>query len=249
MRIKDSTFAISNQKSLGVFGDAALRYAESDLHVLPLEQGTKRPAALTVNGVFAATTNAEQIRRWWSVNPMYNVGIATGASDLCVLDEDGYQGQVSLAVLEAELGKLPPTTTQITPGKVVGGQHTGKGRHLIFKGIKGLQSPVGVVAGVDIKAGGGLIVVSPSVHPDGTGTYEFAPGCSFDDIAPVALPAPWVEFLQVACSKQQDKNYYNRAEAKVITVLERLAEVQAKFIAHLEGMLPPLPSKNEAATF
>lgn len=55
--------------------DAAHRYAELGYSVFPCAPGTKRP--LTENGFHDATTNAEQIERWWSARRNANVAIAT----------------------------------------------------------------------------------------------------------------------------------------------------------------------------
>jgi len=69
-----------------------------------------------------ATTDAEQIRRWWSEWPTANVGIATGReSGLVVLDVDADKGgELSLETLCANGNALPNTVETITGG---GGRH------------------------------------------------------------------------------------------------------------------------------
>ena len=196
---KGSTNAASNPKSLGDLGDAALRFAGLGLHVLPLEPEAKRPASITVTGVFAATTDADQIRRWWTANSLFNVAIACGVSNIAVLDIDGGAGEVGFAELESKLGKLPDTTTVLTPGR-------GGGRHLIFEGCEELFTMVGIASGVDFKAAGGYIVTVPSVHPDG-GTYQFEEGKSFDEKSPSKLPPQWIDYLQRLWSEREDVTY------------------------------------------
>ena len=244
---------------LGILGDAAQHYTELGLHILPLVQDSKRPAV--ASGVYAATDTPDQIQEWWTANPLRNIGIATGASNLVAYDVDGFLGEASLAILETKYGKLPDTVTQVTPGKIIEGLHTGKGRHLIFKGVPGLQSMVRIADGIDVKAIGGYVVAAPSVHPNG-GAYEFASGHSFDDMTPATLPATWIAFLKVMCSQKQDRDYCNHdeelrqeralrqaAEAKATEALERLADTQDRLIAHLEGKLPHHPLQKEAAEF
>jgi len=254
----------ARRKSLGVMGDAALRYAALGLPILPLEPESKKPAAVTVNGIYAATTNADQNVAMWTENPAYNVGVATGACDLCVLDIDGFLGEQTLAALEAKYGRLPDTVTQSTPGKYVDGLHSGKGRHLFFKGMRDLQSMEEVAPGIDVRASGGLIVLAPSRHPHG-GIYEFLPKRSFTDLSPAVLPAHWVEFLQAACNKvrstadhsggveaeqlREERELRRVAEAKAREALELLVDTQNRFIAHLAGKLPPHPFQKEAAEF
>ena len=64
---------------------AALWYADLGYRVLPCAPGCKTP--LTRNGLRDATTDAEQIERWWSEHPDANVAIRTDG--LVVIDIDG----------------------------------------------------------------------------------------------------------------------------------------------------------------
>jgi hypothetical protein len=63
---------------------AALDYAGLGYPVFPCVAGRKEP--LTEHGHQDATTDAEQIERWWLERPAANVGIATGG--LLILDVD-----------------------------------------------------------------------------------------------------------------------------------------------------------------
>ena len=264
--VKSAKKSVSNavKKSQDSFLDAALHYAtDLGLPILPLEPGTKRPASITVNGIYAATTNGDQIQRWEEANPSFNVGLATGTAGLVVIDVDGVLGERTLAALEAKYGKLPDTVEQVTPGKIRDGLHTGKGRHLFFQGIRDLLSMECVAPGIDIRAGGGLIVLAPSAHPDGTGTYAWLPGHSFDDIPVATLTSAWQAFLQNACNSvrsttdhsggveseqlREERELRLAAEAKVVETLERLATLHDRFTAVLEAMLPPHPLTKEVA--
>jgi len=195
------TMSATNFNQCENFGDAALHYVEKGLPVFPLRPQTKIPA--TAHGFLDATTDPDRILEWGVQNPNYNIALATGKT-FVVIDEDGRVGMESVMALEQKLGELPPTVTQITPGKIKNGQHTGTGRHLFFK-TKGqkFSCRVGIAEGIDIRADGGYIVVAPSVHPDGTGIYGFVEGHSFDDIEPAELPPDWVEFLQADAPKKK----------------------------------------------
>jgi hypothetical protein len=73
---------------------------------------------LTRHGFKDATTDPQQIDRWWTDHPDANVAIATGASsDLIVLDLDPrHGGQLTLDELEATYGRLPETVVSFTGG-------------------------------------------------------------------------------------------------------------------------------------
>lgn len=64
---------------------AAHRYAEAGVAVLPLVPGTKRPAL--EHGFHEASTDHTQITGWWSRLPTANIGIRTG-DQVDVLDID-----------------------------------------------------------------------------------------------------------------------------------------------------------------
>jgi hypothetical protein len=70
------------------------------------------------HGVTNATTDAQQIRLWWTRWPDANIGIATSAeSGLVVLDVDPNRGSGdSLEDLLAEHGSLPETIKSLTGG-------------------------------------------------------------------------------------------------------------------------------------
>jgi len=71
---------------------AALKYAERGWLVFPLKPNAKVPLIPTTRGGQGfkdATTDVEQIRKWWTEFPDANIGIATGVvSNLIVLDLD-----------------------------------------------------------------------------------------------------------------------------------------------------------------
>lgn len=155
-------------------GAAALWYAARKIPVLPLHgvddagrcscdgaprcKPGKHPRLS--NGHNGATTDPDQIRRWWRRWPNANIGIATGErSGLLVLDVDTDEdadGFASLAALEGEHGPLPQTLTVVTGG---GGRHV----YLKYPTGCGIRISAGKVGrGLDVRGEGGYVVAPPS---------------------------------------------------------------------------------------
>jgi bifunctional DNA primase/polymerase-like protein/AAA domain-containing protein/primase-like protein len=158
MRIEGATMSIK-------IPDAALKYAKRGLPVFPVRG--KLP--LTVHGFKDASTDADQIRDWWSEWPNANIAIATGAaSGLVVLDVDPrHDGDKSLAALEAKFGLLPATLEARTGGG---------GRHIFFalgNGQNVRNSAGRLGPGLDVRGDGGYIVAPPSIHPETMQPYAW----------------------------------------------------------------------------
>lgn len=148
--------------------DAALSYAARGLAVFPLAEGTKIPC---IQGGFTqATTDAEQIKLFWSARPNCNIGIATGgiSNGLVVVDVDldndkGEDGYIALKSWENEHGELPEGACATTPRG---------GMHLYFISDEPFSGSVNHETGIDIRADGGYVVAPPSVREDGR-AYEW----------------------------------------------------------------------------
>ncbi len=157
--------------------DAALAYAEEGVAVFPLynplPDGTcscgkvdcgkstgKHPR--TATGLKAATTDRDQIERWWTDWPDANIGIPTGAvNGLVVVDVDHAAGEESLARMTDKYGPLPATK------KV----KTGNGYQLYFKHpggkVKSAAPFCREYPNVDSRGDGGYVVAPPSLHYSG----------------------------------------------------------------------------------
>ena len=72
-------------------GRAALEYAANGYKVFPLVPGDKTPA--TENGFYAATTDLNQIKAWWTRNPNYNIGLLAGEG-FVVIDLDVHHDKI-----------------------------------------------------------------------------------------------------------------------------------------------------------
>lgn len=184
--------------------DTALDYARRGWPVFPLhtivggrctcgedcgEKAGKHPRI--AGGFTHASTVELSIRNWWGRWPDANVGIATGkASGFFVVDVDPrHGGDDTLREVEAQHGPLPDT---------VESQTGGGGRHILFKypgyPVKSGTDKLG--PGLDIKADGGYIVASGSLHLSGR-CYEWEVSSHPDDV-PIAEAPAWLLVLLTA---------------------------------------------------
>lgn len=140
----------------------ALKYAGLGMAVFPLLPRSKEPA--TKHGFKDASRDMDQVKTWWSENPEYNIGIATGAvSDgLVVIDIDKHNsdGFLSLSGWEAENSALPATARCITGS---GGLH-----YYYIDRQNQYRNAQDLLPGIDVRGDGGYVVAPPSIHPDGT---------------------------------------------------------------------------------
>jgi hypothetical protein len=180
---------------------AAHWHADRGLAVFPLVPGRKVPAA-GVDPEAAATTDHRTIARLWRQAP-YNIGVATGASGLLVVDLDlpKHTGDVPpvewrtrgattgadvLALIAAEHGTAVPATYTV--------QTCSGGQHLYFQQPTDRELPnsAGRIGWkIDTRGHGGYVVGAGSVidhrHYTATGTLppQQLPGWISD-----LLPAP-----------------------------------------------------------
>ena len=159
--------------------EAALAYAKRRWHVFPLYEPTGSSCACgdaccqqsgkhprTPHGWLDATTDGAQIRAWWTRWPNANVGIATEASGLIVLDVDPrHGGDESMRALKAEQG-----------ARYARRLSGGGGEHYYFRATTAMVSRTNALGlrypGIDVRAKGGYIVAPPSEHVSGR-TYEW----------------------------------------------------------------------------
>lgn len=154
--------------------------------VFPLAPGQKVPPKNS-GGFLDATTDLEQLRRWWGPRSRFGIGLAcVGCVVLDVDVRDGKPGRESLGELELEHGKLPETWTVRTPSG---------GKHFYFAAP---TTPVArardVRPGIDVCGLGGYVCAPPTVTVAGpkqvAGAYEW----QGDDVGLALLPQ-WVAEL------------------------------------------------------
>lgn len=139
----------------------ALQLAEQGWYVFPLGPGGKRPVPRFTKWEARATTDRAQIVQWWRAAP-YNIGIATGPSELLVIDCDKPRG-ADLAEWREQgrnveiAGRLLPSTFTVrTPSG---------GLHLYFSAPnQALGNTVGKVGShIDTRGCGGYVVGPGSI--------------------------------------------------------------------------------------
>lgn len=146
--------------------EAAVYYAELGYAVFPCMPGGKNPA--TATGFKEATTDVEQVRQWWSRNPNYNIGIATG--DLFVLDLDPGN-----TWMQDDLDRL----AELANGGPIARTPRG-GWHYFYREPEGHHwgsSISKLAANVDTRGRGGYVVAVPSrrITDSGTLHYHWSP--------------------------------------------------------------------------
>jgi putative DNA primase/helicase len=171
----------------------ALNYADIGLYVFPVHSirdgrctcGRFNCAYVgkhpdTQHGFKDATTQKDQIYKWWKRRPYRNIGIRTGRG-WRVLDSDGESGEKSLRALEDKYGPLPDTWQALS----------GKGRHLYFltpESITCVRSSNGTIAtNINVRADGGYIIAPPSIHHGGN-QYSWELEHDFRDVSIATAP-------------------------------------------------------------
>lgn len=154
-----------------VLKESALMYAEMGFAVFPIIPRSKKP--VTEHGFKNASKDTIQIEKWWSANPNYNIGIATGqmSGGLVVIDldvdkEKGKDGYATLKTWEREHDNLPETWRSIT-GR--------GGYHLFYRDSETHKCAQNLYEDIDIRGDGGYIIAPPSIHPNGQ-LYEWEQG-------------------------------------------------------------------------
>ena len=127
---------------------------------------------------------------WWASEPGANIGIATEASQLVVLDVDPrHDGDESFRRLERALGE-PLNTAHVKTGG-------GGGNHYLFEanGIPVKSRGLPGYPGIDIKARGGCVVAAGSLHASG---HRYTSNGS-------SVPKPIPAALQALLTREPDR--------------------------------------------
>jgi hypothetical protein len=146
---------------------AALGYAAAGIPVLPLHTPTSsttcscRRECTSIgkhprlqHGLRDASTDPEQVRRWWTMWPQANVGLVTGVvMDVCDIDSEN-----GLAALLELLGDGAVTGPTVATGS--GGWH-------VYLTPTGMGNRVRLLPDVDWRGTGGYVVAPPSLHASG----------------------------------------------------------------------------------
>ena len=164
--------------------ESALLYASWGWHVLPVVPNGKVPA--TRHGVHDSTTDVEKINKWWTENPNYNIGVATGEkSGIVVFDIDPRNGgEKSWEQFQSEHGHVPDTAQALTAGG---------GEHYIARLTETIRS-CKLRDGIDFLADGRYFLVYPSTIEDRRYEWE-ASSDPIDGVAPMVIPEAWINAM------------------------------------------------------
>jgi hypothetical protein len=153
--------------------DQALYLASRGWAVFPAPAGSKKShASKNTNGAnWGATSDPDQIRRYWQRWPDANLGFPTGVhADFFVVEADtvkghGVDGIENLKRLETQNGKIPTTVEAVSPSG---------SRHFYFlypRGVRVKNSENKIAAGIDVRGDGGMVIAPPSLR--GNGVYSW----------------------------------------------------------------------------
>lgn len=149
------------------FLDAAVELAKRGFQVLPLKPRDKWP--IVPGGCHAGTTDADQVRLWWTKHPDANLGISCGLSNLVVMDADHGLASYDDFISWRDRNGLPPTYTVRT------GRRTEFGIQMYYSGTIKIQGRktwrLDGVTG-DFRGDGQLVVHPPSIHPESGEEYQ-----------------------------------------------------------------------------
>lgn len=172
------------------FLTAALDYANAGWCVIPLHSveagggcSCRRPDCTSPgkhprvpDWPSRATTDRDQVGKWWRMWPRANVGLVTG-DGLVVVDVDPRNGGlVTLAELEAEHGRFDTRTAETGGG----------GLHFYFRAPPDLLYPGHLGAGIDLPK---MVVAPPSAHASGNGYGWRDPEREVADLPPWLIAA------------------------------------------------------------
>jgi hypothetical protein len=197
---------------------AARGYAELGFPACPILG--KAPVYAGGHGWNDATTVIDEQDALFETRPHTGVGIATGSrANALVLDIDGAPGRRSLIDLVQQNGDLPPTPVCVTGGG---------GYHLWFRWDDRcipLRNRVCFAPGLDIRTGGGGVVVPPSIHPDTKCRYEWRVGRSPYEIEMPPIPE-WL--IDAITSSYPSKPTIEMDTPSTVVVSDRYTEAALK---------------------
>jgi hypothetical protein len=137
--------------------EAALWYAERGLAVFPLKPWSKVPIRGS-RGCLDASVQLAQVRRWWSLRPEANIGLATGL----LVDVIDIDSEEALEAAARASGWPAPLGVAETP----------RGRHLYIPS-SGQPNRTAMAPGIDYRGRGGYVVAPPSRLAIGSLPYRW----------------------------------------------------------------------------
>ena len=165
---------------------AAIKYADAGWYVLPVRMDTKHPGSIVGKGWPALSSRDPKVIAGWFAGTDYGIALHCGRSGALVLDVDAPDNVPDEVALVMESGGPYQSTRADQPGR---------GHYLLLNDTgRRIGNSLGKLA-TDMKWGevrgaNGVIIVAPSVHPEG-GQYRWertGPVPAIPDYMAEALP-------------------------------------------------------------
>lgn len=169
---------------------AALKYLNDlGFSVIPVRPMDKKPNLIKWDAYKDRKPTEDEIRSWWAKWPTANVGIVTGkVSGISVIDIDTQEAEEALFQIIPETITTP---TETTPRG---------GKHLFFAYDQRIPSVASkVFKGVDTKSDGGMVVVAPSIRPEGK--YAWIEGLKPGQVEFDSFPEAYIALLEKAAQE------------------------------------------------
>ncbi len=156
---------VSDEDTLG----AALAYANHGWYILPVRMDTKHPGSVVGAGWPSLSSSDPKTITAWFAGTNYGIALHCGRSGAVVIDVDEYNNIPDEILAATETTDCPyQSTREDQPGR----------GHYIFANTTGrrIGNSLGKLASTkkwgEIRGANGVIIVEPSVHPDG-GLYQW----------------------------------------------------------------------------
>lgn len=167
----------------------ALAYVEAGFSIVPVKHNEKIPGVRWAQYQERPATVGE-VKTWFGPGGSFegaNIALVTGrVSGVFAVDVDGPEG-----ARVVDSNGVPETAVNVTR----------RGRHLVFAyppgGMGNLKNFVGTYPEMDGRADGGIIIVAPSLHPEGDHEYHWGDSLDLSPAEVVAslefaTPPGWV---------------------------------------------------------
>jgi hypothetical protein len=166
----------------------------------------KAKAPLVAHGFKDATTDVNQIGRWWeTLFPFAMIGRMVPADQVCSDIDPWKGGKLSdlQAIVGFPLGREPATQSTWS------GRNDG-GTHLFFQRPLGPLVSTKLPKGIDLRVGGNhYTIIAPSIHPETGGAYAWM----WDNQAPVQPCPPELADLLVQPERTKTERVWKTGEA------------------------------------
>jgi hypothetical protein len=189
---------------------AALEYIERGFSIIPIKKGTKE-SRIKWREYQQRQPRSDEVDQWFKQWPEDQIALVTGmVSGIAVIDADGPAG------IQWLKKNLPATSVY---------QKTHKGWHAFYKlNSDPVNNKTRIFPEIDIRGQGGYVLISPSVHPNGTDYKLVFPieSQGWDDLT---------EFPYDLIARAVQKNYLTLQPADEGERNDTLARIVGKYIS------------------